>query len=87
MPRLSEVDRHRALGMLQAGLHISKVSLLNMNVKRTTIFRLRQPLHETDTLHQKEDDLGKGGNNASIANGNAGSRIGCCVIGIADLNT
>ncbi|GFS14751.1 transposable element Tc1 transposase [Elysia marginata] len=48
MPRLSEVDSHRALGLLQAGLPISEVSL-RMNVNRTTIFRLRQRLHETDT--------------------------------------
>ncbi|GFS18819.1 transposable element Tc1 transposase [Elysia marginata] len=51
MPRSSEVDRHRALGMLHAGLLISEVSL-RMNVNRTTIFRLRQRLglHETDTV-------------------------------------
>ncbi|GFR62301.1 transposable element Tc1 transposase [Elysia marginata] len=49
MPRLSEVDRHRALGLLQAGLSISEVSL-RVNVNRTTIFRLRQLLHETDTV-------------------------------------
>ncbi|GFR58395.1 transposable element Tcb2 transposase [Elysia marginata] len=49
MPRLSEVDRHRALGLLQAGLPISEISL-RMNVNRTTIFRLRQRLHESDTV-------------------------------------
>ncbi|GFR92240.1 transposable element Tc1 transposase [Elysia marginata] len=52
MPRLSEVDRHRALGLLQAGLPISEVSL-RMNVNRTTIFRLRQRLHETDTVSDR----------------------------------
>ncbi|GFR81900.1 transposable element Tcb2 transposase [Elysia marginata] len=49
MLRLSEVDRHRAIGLLQAGLPISEVSLC-MNVNRTTVFRLRQRLHETDTV-------------------------------------
>ncbi|GFR71323.1 transposable element Tc1 transposase [Elysia marginata] len=49
MLRLSEVDRHCALGLLQAGLPISEVSI-RMNVNRTTIFRLRQCLHETDTV-------------------------------------
>ncbi|GFR80954.1 transposable element Tc1 transposase [Elysia marginata] len=49
MPLLSEVDRQRALGLLQAGLPISEVSL-RMNLNRTTIFRLRQRLHETDTV-------------------------------------
>ncbi|GFR59450.1 transposable element Tcb1 transposase [Elysia marginata] len=52
MPRLSEVDRHRALGLLQAGLPISEVSL-RMNVNRMTIFRLRQRLHETDTVSDR----------------------------------
>ncbi|GFS11093.1 transposable element Tc1 transposase [Elysia marginata] len=52
MPRLSEVDRHRALGLLQAGHPISEVSL-RMNVNRTTIIRLRQHLHKTDTVRDR----------------------------------
>jgi len=34
-------------------------------------------------LHQDEDDLGRGTNEASHKNGNAGKRIACSVIGIA----
>ncbi|GFR60090.1 transposable element Tc1 transposase [Elysia marginata] len=49
MSRLSEVDRRRDLVLLQAGLPISEVSL-RMNLNRTTIFRVRQSLHETDTV-------------------------------------
>ncbi|GFR66339.1 transposable element Tc1 transposase [Elysia marginata] len=49
MPHLSEVDSHHALGLLQAGLLISEVSL-GMKANRKTIFRLRQHLHETDTV-------------------------------------
>ncbi|GFS13791.1 transposable element Tc1 transposase [Elysia marginata] len=45
-------DRHRALGLLQAGLPISEVSL-RMNVNRTTIFRLKQRLHETNTVSDR----------------------------------
>ncbi|GFR97287.1 transposable element Tc1 transposase [Elysia marginata] len=52
MSRLSEVDRHFALELLQAGLPISEVSL-RMNLNRTTIFRLRQRLHETDTVSDR----------------------------------
>ncbi|GFS13981.1 transposable element Tcb1 transposase [Elysia marginata] len=52
MPRLSEVDRHRAFGLFQAGLPISEV-FLRMDVNRTTIFRLRQRLHETDTVSDR----------------------------------
>jgi len=31
-------------------------------------------------IHQNEDDLGRGGNPGSLATGNAGARIACCVI-------
>jgi superoxide dismutase, Cu-Zn family len=32
-------------------------------------------------VHADEDDLGRGANEASLVNGNAGKRIGCAVIG------
>ncbi|KAK6185184.1 hypothetical protein SNE40_007472 [Patella caerulea] len=35
-------------------------------------------------LHANEDDLGRGGNSGSTTTGNAGGRLGCCVIGHSD---
>lgn len=33
-------------------------------------------------VHAGEDDLGRGGNPASLENGNAGPRLACCVVGL-----
>lgn len=33
-------------------------------------------------VHAGEDDLGRGGNAASLENGNAGRRLACCVVGL-----
>ena len=37
-------------------------------------------------VHDDEDDCGRGGNEASLKNGNAGKRIACAIIGYAQSN-
>ncbi|XP_063777882.1 extracellular superoxide dismutase [Cu-Zn] isoform X2 [Pseudophryne corroboree] len=38
-------------------------------------------------VHKLADDLGKGNNHASLENGNAGTRLACCVIGASGSTT
>ncbi|KAM9363694.1 extracellular superoxide dismutase [Cu-Zn]-like [Symphorus nematophorus] len=37
-------------------------------------------------IHEGKDDLGEGGNTGSLLHGNAGRRLGCCIIGISTPN-
>ncbi|XP_070770429.1 extracellular superoxide dismutase [Cu-Zn]-like [Enoplosus armatus] len=37
-------------------------------------------------VHEKMDDLGRGGDAGSLLHGNAGRRLGCCIIGISSPN-
>lgn len=50
---------------------------------QATLFGGQTIIGRAVVVHQQQDDLGQGGNAASLKNGNAGPRIGCCVIGIS----
>lgn len=49
-----------------------------------TLFGRLSILGRSVVIHEGEDDLGRGGNVESLLNGNAGGRLACCVIGLAN---
>ncbi|KAJ8262069.1 hypothetical protein GJAV_G00161820 [Gymnothorax javanicus] len=48
-----------------------------------TLFGVQSILGRAVVIHEKEDDMGKGGNEGSLLHGNAGRRLACCIIGIS----
>ncbi len=64
-----------ALGVANVFIRVRSLSLFNRNaiIGRSVV------------VHENCDDLGRGGNAESLINGNSGARIGCGVIGIANL--
>ncbi|XP_066488534.1 extracellular superoxide dismutase [Cu-Zn] [Tiliqua scincoides] len=46
-----------------------------------TLFGPYSVIGRSVVIHEQEDDMGRGNNKASLANGNAGKRLACCVIG------
>ncbi|XP_063165979.1 extracellular superoxide dismutase [Cu-Zn] [Candoia aspera] len=62
-----------------------KIRKLKSNLK-ATLFGPQTILGRSVVIHEQEDDLGKGDNQASLENGNAGKRLACCVIGTCNKN-
>lgn len=50
---------------------------------KATLFGGMSVIGRAVVVHEKIDDLGRGGDAASLLNGNAGRRLACCVIGIS----
>ncbi|KAJ8001226.1 hypothetical protein DPEC_G00192130 [Dallia pectoralis] len=48
-----------------------------------TLFRGVSVLGRAVVVHEKEDDLGQGGDSGSLLHGNAGIRLACCTIGMS----
>nr|WGU24771.1 superoxide dismutase 1b [Oncorhynchus tshawytscha] len=75
-----DVRAHGDLGNVTAGA--DNVAKINIQDKILTLTGPLSIIGRTMVIHEKADDLGKGGNEESLKTGNAGGRQACGVIGI-----
>ncbi|KAJ2771516.1 Superoxide dismutase [Cu-Zn] [Coemansia nantahalensis] len=59
---------------------------LGLTDSQVSLFGVHSVIGRTVVIHADEDDLGKGGHELSATTGNAGGRLACGVIGIAQPN-
>ncbi|KAM3864828.1 extracellular superoxide dismutase [Cu-Zn]-like [Diretmus argenteus] len=66
------------------GNFASQTGRINKMIEsQATLFGELSVIGRAVVIHEKMDDLGRGGDAGSLKHGNAGRRLGCCVIGIS----
>ncbi|KAK5926406.1 hypothetical protein CgunFtcFv8_021981 [Champsocephalus gunnari] len=60
-----------------------KGKINTMIESEATLFTGLSVIGRAVVIHEREDDLGSGGDAGSLLSGNAGRRLGCCIIGIS----
>jgi len=57
---------------------------INVTDNGVQLFGTQTVVGRSFVVHEKADDMGLGGNEESLKTGNAGARLGCCLIGLAN---
>ncbi|ENN76399.1 superoxide dismutase [Cu-Zn] 2 [Dendroctonus ponderosae] len=81
----TDADRHAGdLGNIEA--NAEGVAKINITDKQISLSGANSIIGRTVVVHADPDDLGKGGHELSKTTGNAGGRLACAVIGLAQPN-